>query len=75
MKKRPKIESKGWPAWAVVMRLPDGDTLVRQVASHRDSLRCFWGAGESVVEGTFTFVEGAPAKAIDTRRKARRGRK
>jgi len=75
VKKRAKIESKGWPAWAVVVRLPGGDTLVRQVAQHRESLRCIWAAGEQVVEGTFTFVEGAPAKVQDsrgTRRSVRR---
>ena len=66
MSKR-KIESADWPAWAVVLTLPDGSNLVRQVALHESALRCIWGVGERIVAGRVTFTEGAPPTPINTK--------
>lgn len=67
MSKRSKIESADWPAWAVVQTLPDGTSLVRQVAMHESGLRCIWAVGERIVAGRVTFTEGAPPTAINTK--------
>jgi hypothetical protein len=58
----PAVESAGWPAYAVV----SSTGLVRQVERHRDALRCIWAVGESIVQGTVTFI------AAPKRRKAGR---
>lgn len=67
MSKRQKIESANWPAWAVVLTLPDGSNLVRQVAMHEAGLRCIWAVGERIVAGKVTFTEGAPPTPINTK--------